>query len=268
MAASRGQSAADYARSVQGRQDLDWLDLELSAFSGHRDIQKAIRRDHAEATARAEQKGARTPRQQLLQRARVVWILAVVAAPLLVAFYAVAGEYRGPRGSFVEADTALPLAGVLVALATVGLIVLGAVDRLPAGRRREPSGGLTLLVLATSLVVALIVVIAALRGALDDTPGWGWWLLLMLAHLPVAYVVGIGSGGRRPAPPSGSDLAEELPEPERDRISGDLAQAVAELSRRGLATPQEVERTDAALGELAVEMSRPARKPRDRHRKR
>ncbi|WP_447645769.1 hypothetical protein [Nocardioides zeae] len=239
-AAPRG--ARQLAGWIPDGAGVPWHGLEVAAYARHPEVQDAL-----------------DPRRRWRRRADALppgalWamtLLAVLGAAVTATALGGEAGYGAPSAAAADrwAAVAATLGGLALLARTASWLATRAAGRQPH---------------ASDLVVA-VVGVATLHGLVSlgwmvSTQRWTTVLVVpVVASLAVAVVAGLlVAMGREPedvpeaAPRDPRRLAAALPEREQARVRRDLAGALDELERRGLATPATLARARTAeLGDLA-----------------
>lgn len=241
LRASAPRGARQLATWIPDGTGVPWLGLEVAAYARHPEVQDAL-----DPRRRWRRRADALPTGALWASTLVAVLGAAVTATVL------GGEAGYGAPSAASADR---WAAVAAALVGVALLTRTASWLATRAAGRQPH--------AYDLVVAVVSVVT-LHGLVSfgwmvSTQRWTSVVVLPVAlSLAVAVVAGVlVSTGRAAAdvpvaaPGDPRRLAAALPERERSRVQRDLAAALDELERRGLASPATIARARTAeLGDL------------------
>lgn len=244
------RSARELVGWIPDGTSVPWLGLEVAAYARHPEVQDAL------------DPGRRWRRRTDALPPGALWaltLLVVLGAVVTVTLLGGEAGYGAPSAAIADrwAAVAATAGGLALLARTTSWTVTRA-----AGRRPH----------SHDLVVAVVSVVAlhglASLGWMVSTQRWTAAVVVPVAlSLVLAVVAGVLLGTRRePADPVAAPgdprrLAAALPERGRARVRRDLARALDELERRGLASAATIARARTAeLGDLADTASRRVRR--------
>lgn len=253
--------ALDWARSQTAGSPIRWKALELSAFSAHPRIVRAL------GPTREQVEGAgRRPRAPWWAFALIPAVLATVMVifyPALVFVLLAHGDSARFDVTGIDANVAIPVAGSI-------LLVGGACHLIAILRRRQREKQQS-----TADFVAIFFGLAdaveiAHRGSEDGVTASPAWLIAALLVVAVG-IVGFALGRRLPRQakpfddgprPEPRRLVAKLSEADRVAIRTDLVAAIDDLAARGLISAETADRArgaELAMLSIAVSSERDAR---------
>ncbi len=249
-------SAQEWAEDHSLAADVRFGRLESIAFQRHPEIYRWFGVDGSSAAERASR-----PAPSASGRA-LVWLTAVIAIIGIVAPVGAVAALGGDRFNFfrMDAETSVPLAGVLFIIAALMQIVV-LVVWIVRGARWD---GLVTGIVVTALVFSGFGLFAMPNiAAFDDYAGWEPWYPAVIVSFVVSLISTIAMFARfrvrtpetvatTPAAPTVADatssagpLIAALPAAERDAIRADRDDALEILHSRGILDEATLER---ALG--------------------